>query len=169
MAKAAKPVDIDNGGITVDVEETDIDALIPEDETSGIINRGLKDMQTAIYEHASRIKPRLTRQDKIMDLIEERIFQKDMLQALPSKELVKLLELLMNSQAQSAGFLERLYKMTLQSKELELLSMTESYAASGKVTERSAARLKIDPERKSLLLKVIEHNLLGDQTDEDGD
>jgi hypothetical protein len=167
MAKKANPVVPVNDGNEQDPSE-DAALIVEEDNTQGIIKQGLADMQTAIYEHASRIKPRLTRQDKIMDLIEERIFQKDMLEALPSKELVKLLELLMNSQAQSAGFLERLYKMTIQAKEVELLSLTESYAASGEITERSAARLKIDPERKSLLLKVIEHNLLGDQP-EDGD
>jgi hypothetical protein len=174
MAKKSKPVDPGNSGDDNDpipVPDQN-DVVVPIENAQLIIDQGLNDLQIAIYEHASRMKPRLARLDKIVDLVETRIFQPDMLEALPSKELVKLLELLTSSQVQAAGFLERLYKLTIQKQQdVEIVKLSKQYAlaSDGAITEKSAARLKISPERKSLLLKVIEQNLVDENDFDDED
>lgn len=144
------------------VDETEVLDHAGELESRDTMFRGTVDMQDALFEHASRSRSRLKRTSKVIDNLESRVYNDEFIEELDAKSLLKLLILARESELETVGFLERLYKLAQDSQ--RVIKVTQTLSMSGVSGRGSSIEDSDDIDKpkleeiRSLLMQVISSN-----------
>ena len=154
---------------TIDVT-IDVTRDLTEQETRKMVYDGSLALQYTLFKHAKDQRPKLSRLTGLINKIENRIYQEEIIDQLDNQQLLKLYATANAQVTDSIGFLERLHKIVQDTEDVSKVTNSLNISIDGVLNSADAVRYRsnnIDTARLKNVKEILIRNITGKNTSQD--